>query len=55
MPDISMCTNDKCFMRKSCYRFMAEPNRYSQSYIEFKPDENGQCDEFLKLYKVSDE
>ena len=55
MPDISMCTNDKCFMRKSCYRFMAKPSQYSQSYMGFKPDETGECKDFMELYKVGDE
>ena len=37
MPDITMCNNEKCPLNKTCYRFTAIPNEYSQSYAEFKP------------------
>lgn len=33
MPDISMCANKKCKIKKDCYRFMAKPNPYRQSYL----------------------
>jgi len=36
MPDISMCTNKKCKIRLTCYRFTAIPYKHLQSYAEFK-------------------
>ena len=36
MPDISMCKNETCRMRKTCYRFTANPNSF-QAYADFKP------------------
>ena len=36
MPDITMCNNDTCPLRKDCYRHEAEPNPYRQSYTMFK-------------------
>ena len=35
MPDISMCENEACDMKEKCYRFMAEPNPYRQSYSDW--------------------
>lgn len=34
MPDISMCINQNCSKKKSCYRFMAEPSDW-QSYVNY--------------------
>ena len=31
MPDITMCTG-KCPLSDECYRYMAEPNPYGQTY-----------------------
>ena len=38
MPDISMCKNTTCPLRKECYRFTAIPTPYRQSYAFFKPE-----------------
>jgi len=35
MPDITMCTNNKCTFRENCYRFKAKPKDY-QSYAKFE-------------------
>lgn len=42
MPDISMCENQACSLKETCYRFNATPSSY-QAYSDFKPDENGKC------------
>ena len=31
MPDITMCTGN-CPVKENCYRYMAEPNKYGQTY-----------------------
>lgn len=31
MPDITLCTGN-CPIKEHCYRYMAEPNKYGQSY-----------------------
>lgn len=46
MPDISMCLNEECPMRFECYRFTATPSPYAQRYADFKPNKNGNCDDF---------
>lgn len=35
MPDISMCANEACKDKQSCYRYMAEPNPYRQAYAQW--------------------
>jgi hypothetical protein len=45
MPDITMCNNDKCNKRESCYRFTATPSHYGQSYCNFS--ESG-CEYYIK-------
>ncbi len=46
MADITMCLNKKCPLKEKCYRFMARPSEYRQSYEAYKPDENGECVDF---------
>jgi len=36
MPDISMCANEECPLKKGCYRYTATPNPYRQAYGSFK-------------------
>lgn len=36
MPDISMCKNNTCPSRKSCYRYTAETNPNRQTYNLFE-------------------
>ncbi len=38
MPDISMCQNSSCELRKGCFRYLALPNPYHQSYAYYTPD-----------------
>jgi hypothetical protein len=49
MPDISMCENEDCPLKYSCYRYMAEPSEWWQSYADFKPDEKGECKDHLPV------
>jgi hypothetical protein len=46
MADITMCSNIKCDLSGSCYRFLAIANEYYQSYADFKQDENGDCENY---------
>lgn len=50
MPDISMCTNNKCILKKKCYRYIAIPN-IMQSYSSFNPNDKGECDGFIYAVK----
>lgn len=36
MPDISMCRTKKCPRESRCYRQLAKPNQYRQSYSIFE-------------------
>jgi hypothetical protein len=44
MPDICMCKNQICTQKETCYRFMAEPNPYNQSYCTFGQNKNNECE-----------
>lgn len=50
MPDISMCRNKICILKSNCYRAIAEPG-YKQSYNRFKPNEDGNCLNFVHLVR----
>ena len=41
MPDISMCQNYDCPLKKRCYRMMAVPHPTHQSYAVFEYDDDG--------------
>lgn len=45
-PDISMCANENCGLKKKCYRFTAEPCEWMQSYSDFEQDDKGFCEYF---------
>ncbi len=54
MPDITMCPGTGCPMREQCYRYMATPNPYQQSFADFTSKieitEDGEfvsCPEFI--------
>ena len=56
MPDITMCLNKKCPSKDKCYRFMANPTPFNQSYSDFKPIKSvdytsDRCDMFMKVTK----
>lgn len=40
--DISMCANNGCPLKCTCYRFQVEPNKQWQSYADFKY-KKGKC------------
>ena len=51
MPDISMCINKDCNLSNMCYRFLATPSE-PQSYTEFKPNNDGTCDNFKERGEI---
>jgi glycine cleavage system pyridoxal-binding protein P len=47
MPDITMCKRDDCKSNKKCFRYMAEPSKYYQSYFAVNPEiKKGKCEYF---------
>lgn len=50
MPDITMCANKSCPLKKKCYRFVAEPDKGYQSYALFVYDKKIKfCEDFWGL------
>lgn len=45
-----MCLNHECHLTKECYRHEATPSEW-QSYSHFRPDEVGECNHFLPIWK----
>ena len=49
MPDITMCRNQFCAIKESCYRWSAEPNPHWQAYAWFKEPRDGEkCLNFIE-------
>jgi len=48
MADITMCVNDKCERRETCYRYCAKPDAWHQSYSHFVG--GAQCVDWLPIY-----
>lgn len=46
MPDITMCPGGSCPDKERCYRFIAEPNPFRQSYFMSPPRKDGECNYF---------
>ena len=55
MPDISLCRNEECSLKKKCYRYTATPNKKLQAYGYFKPDQEGKCDYYWDNKDYKDE
>jgi hypothetical protein len=56
MPDITMCTGERCPLKQICYRHTATPSRY-QSYFAKPPVLGGTCEYFWRaeVSKETDE
>lgn len=55
MPDITMCDNKTCPLRKLCYRFKAIPFEYWQAFAHFEPKNDKECDYFWDIKYVPPE
>lgn len=54
MPDITMCKNNNCVAKATCFRYIAVPNEHGQSYFIGHPNkENNKCDYYMP-YKDDD-
>lgn len=49
MPDITMCTDESCPKRNTCYRFRAIPDKYMQSYFLDSPRDGDKCEYFMSI------
>lgn len=53
MPDIAMCSGERCPLKEICYRYTATPSSY-QSYFAQSPVSGGTCEYFWRA-DVSEE
>lgn len=49
MPDITMCRDTTCPQNGKCYRYVALPNPYRQSYFMSSPKKMDGCDYYWPL------
>jgi hypothetical protein len=57
MADVTMCKNEDCKMKNNCYRYIATPDKHSQSYL-FDPKtdcENKNYELFIEANKTNEE
>jgi hypothetical protein len=50
MPDITMCSDEKCPHRMKCYRYRAIPNGDRQSWFTESPRVFKTCLHFSQIY-----
>ena len=56
MPDISMCNGVDCLVKDKCYRHIAKPSEYWQSFFPFyqsdtfKPETG--CGDFIEVKRL---
>jgi hypothetical protein len=48
MPDVAKCSNDKCTIKETCYRYTVKPDKYWQSYSKFNSELKEECKYFWK-------
>ena len=46
--DITMCNDEECKIKESCYRFTAYKNKFLQAYFVETPREDDKCDYYWK-------
>lgn len=50
MPDIAMCTGERCHLKETCYRYLAKPD-IAQSWFAESPIEKHKCNYYWKYEK----
>jgi len=53
---MSMCKNQDCESRNSCYRFIRTPNPFRQAYVDFAPaNDEIACDMFIRAFAQTEQ
>ena len=56
MADITMCDGIGCHVKRRCYRHIANPSEYAQSYFTESPmKKDGSCDYFWEVESKREE
>jgi len=49
-PDITMCSGQECPKKDTCFRYLAKPSEYRQSYFFDTPiKEDGTCEHYWEV------
>lgn len=49
MVDMTMCTDEHCKKKNSCYRYTATPSKYYQSYFAEQVRKDDECEYFIAV------
>ena len=49
MPDVTMCSGQGCPTKDTCFRYIAEPNKFRQSYFLGSPRKDNTCDHYWEV------
>lgn len=52
MVDISKCRDINCHIKGRCFRYLAKPDEYCQSYFSSSPRDQFGCKEFMDIKKM---
>jgi hypothetical protein len=55
MPDITMCEGKDCPLKETCYRYLADPSRYRQSYFMEPPFKDKECEHYWNIKNTKSE
>ncbi len=54
MSDISMCPGNNCKKKNTCFRYLADKDKYAQSYCQFTLDKEGKCEYYWEVKSKSE-
>ena len=43
MPDITMCKDNECSLKETCYRYTAKPSEYQYYFVDSPKDKDEEC------------
>ena len=49
MADITMCRDEECKQKDTCYRFTAKASSFWQSYFMKSPREGNKCEHYWEI------
>ena len=55
MPDITMCEGTGCALKETCYRYLATPSTFMQSYFETPPLVDDKCSHYWETKSKSND
>jgi len=51
MHNTVMCTGEACKVKKTCFRFIAKPNKVEQPYFPKPPGKDSSCEDYQPAFQ----